>query len=738
MSVVGLARALSECMDEVVLGLADRLPDGLAVVATGGYGQGLLAPHSDIDLLLLSERRLTAADVRPVLMPLWDANLRVGHAVRTVKETVKAAAEDLRVMTAHLTMRHLWGSEELVHEATSRLDRVLSRRRSEFVAALVEEERERRLASPYLHLAPNLKWSRGGLRSLDLVTWLRRLGGSPAVDEAEVWDARERLFELRGALHLAAGRAHEVADPELRVAAARWLGIDQRAFVGRVVAQGDVVEAMVERAVPELRHAGQPAWSPPPIADDSVLRGAVEDAMGDGPTRAGRPGPPTATPAWTPSDREALLWLMTDARGRDGFLNLVREGQLERLLPEWEAIRLEPHVVPFHVHSVGQHSLRTADELPTCEGWLELSADERDVLRWAALFHDVGKGSGRDHSEEGARLVQRVGTRLRWSRDLTVAVQRLVRDHLVLVEVATRRDLGDPAVRAAGVARVGDRRHLRLLTILTEADSKATGTDTWTHWKATLVRQAARAIADAMDSPPRRPGALLEVLISLSGLPAETVMNHLANVSDDYRSRVEPSEMTRDLRLMQQGGAGALQAEAFEEAEGSVTVAIVAPDRRGLVAGITGIAALFDLNILAAQLFTRADGIACDRIVVEVHAEQDRVNVGRFLDALREGAGTPGDVGDRVRAKAHAYRHQVRAGVEPGVIVSGGGATWEIQLRAADRRGLLHDVTTVLAELGLDLLQVHVDTRAGVAYDTLRAKGSTEAEALTAAVLAVL
>lgn len=436
-------------MDEVVRGLAGHLPEGLAVVATGGYGQGLLAPHSDIDLLVLSGRRLTAADVRPVLMPLWDANLRVGHAVRTVKETVKAAGDDLRVMAAHLTMRRVWGSAELADEVTSRIDRLLSRRRTEFVGALVDEEKERRLASPYLHLAPNLKWSRGGLRSLDLVTWLRRLGEPGEVDELAAQNARQLLFELRSALHLAAGRAHDVADPELRNPAARMLGIDQQTFVGRVVALGDEVEALVEKAVPELRKAGQPAWSPPPLADDPVLRRAVENAMSVGlPTD--HPPIPVTAPAWTDSDREALLWLMTDARGRDGFHGLVRDGSLKSLLPEWEAIRLQPHVVPFHVHSVGQHSLRTSDELPTCDGWLELSADERDTLRWAALFHDVGKGSGHDHSAEGARLVQRVGTRLRWSRDLTVAVQRLVRDHLALVEIATRRDLGDPTVLAAG------------------------------------------------------------------------------------------------------------------------------------------------------------------------------------------------------------------------------------------------------------------------------------------------
>ncbi len=736
---MGLASALSDRMDDAIRELCVPLPDDVAVVATGGYGQGLLAPHSDIDLLLLSNRRLTASDVRPVLMPLWDANLRVGHAMRTPRETVRLTGADVPTMAAHLTMRRLWGPLDVVDDTVRRLDKALAPRFHHLVGVLVDEERTRRGDEPYGHLAPNLKWSRGGLRSLDLVTWLRRLGLPSPVDPGRVRTARERLFELRCAFHLAAGRAHDTADAELRGPAARLLGVEPRDLVGQVVALADEVDTLVEQAVPDLGRARNPPWSPAPEADDPVLRWVVGDALEGGPVQ---PAPldlgAAKQPEWTAPDREALQWLMTDARGRDGFWRLIRAGWLARMIPEWEAIRLEPHVVPFHIHAVGQHSLRTADELPSCAGWLELSSDDRAALRWAALFHDVGKGRGGDHSDEGARLVERIGTRLRWPRDLTLTVQHLVGNHLALVEMATRRDLLNPATAAEGARRFGDRRLLTLLAVLTEADSKATGTDTWTHWKATLVHQAVRGILEAMGAPRRPPGALLGTLMGLTGLSSGPIMEHLANVNDDYRSRVNPAEMARDVRLIAEGGARELRAEVVESTAGTLVVAVVAPDRRGLVAGITGVSTLCDLNILAAQLFTRTDGIACDRFVLEADDEAGRVNVLRFVAALREGAAAERDLAERVAAKAHAYRHRVRSGVDPGVMVSGGGSTWEIQLRAADRRGLLHDVTSVLAGLELDLVQVHVDTRAGVAYDTLRAVGRTGENDLVQGILAVL
>lgn len=726
-------------MDEAVRELSRALPADVALVATGGYGQGLLAPHSDIDLLVLSRRRLTAAEVRPVLLPLWDANLSVGHAVRTTKETARFAGTDLRTLAAHLTMRHLWGSSEVVDDAIHRLERAVGPRRDRLVESLVAEERERRKVDPYGHLATDLKSGRGGVRSLDLLVWLSRLGEQLSAGPGAVAELRERIFELRGAFHLAAGRPHDVADIELRGSAARFLGLEPRDLVEAIVVLGDSVEALVESSLPDLARARRPAWSPPPAADDPVLAWATATALDEAPTDASPPSLPAShQPAWTNADRQSLLWLMTDARGRDGFWRLVRQGWLDRLLPEWAAIRLKPHVVPFHAHAVGQHSLRTADELPDCAGWTELSAVERNALRWAALFHDVGKASGADHSVVGARLVERIGTRLRWSRDLTLTVRRLVADHLVLVEMATRRDLSDPAVVAEGVRRFGDPKKLELLRILTEADSKATGTDTWTPWKAMLVDRAVRRIGEAMDVPTRPPGALLDKLVELTALSAAVVMDHLANVNDDYRSRVDPVEIARDLRLVSDRGTDELRCEVDDGVEGVVTVAIVAPDRRGLVAGITGVATMCDLDILAGQLFTRADGIACDRFVIEVGDERDRANVVRFVEALGAGAAQDIDIGDRVAGKAHAYRDRVRPGIDPAVRVSGGGASWEIQLRAADRRGLLHDVTSTLAGLELDVQQVHVDTRAGVAYDTLVVRGRVDPALLVEAIEAVL
>lgn len=724
-------------MDEGLRELGQALPADTALVATGGYGQGLLAPHSDIDLLILSSRRLAAAEVRPVLMPLWDANLRVGHSVRTVKETTRLVGNDLAALSAHLTMRLLWGPADLVDQASRRLSKAVSPRRHRVVEALLAEERERRRAAPYGLLSPDLKSGRGGVRTLDLLTWLTRLGEDISPDTTVMGSLRTRLFELRSAFHLVAGRSQDVAAAELRVGAARLLGREPRDLVGDIVALGDAVEAVVDRVLPEMPAERRPTWSVPPVADDPVLAWAATLALAEDP-RSLSPPALAKNPAWTVADRDTLLWLMTDARGRDGFWRLVRGGWLGHFLPEWEKARLQPHVVPFHAHAVGQHSLRTADELPTCAGWTELSENDRTTLRWAALLHDVGKGHGGDHPTEGARIVERLGTRLRWPRDLTITVGNLVAGHLALVEIATRRDLADPKVIAEGVRLFGDRRTLNLLRILTEADSKATGTDTWGPWKATLVAQASRRIEEAMGTPVRPPGALLEALVKLTGLQSNLIMEHVANVNDDYRSRVELAEMARDLELISAGGKGRLRCEVTREGGGVAAVAIVAPDRRGLVAGITGVATICDLNILAAQLFTRADGIACDRFIIEVTTDQDRDNLGRFTTALGNGDHAHPDLASRVAGKAHAYRHRVRPGIDPAVRVWGGGTSWEVQLRTADRRGLLHEVTTVLAGLGLDLRQVHVDTRAGVAYDTLRVEGRSDTTSLKGALDQVL
>jgi [protein-PII] uridylyltransferase len=212
----------------------------IAVVATGGYGRGLLAPFSDVDLLFLRPFKRTAwgeSVIEFILLMLWDLGLKVGHATRTVGECIRLAHEDLTIRTALLEARHVWGDAPLADELRARFrDEIARGTGKDFVAAKLAEREarhQRQGESRYL-VEPNVKEGKGGLRDLQTLYWIGKYlygvdepaalaghgvftceeFGSFRAAEAFLWDVRCRL-------HCLAGRAEERLSFDLQPELAR-------------------------------------------------------------------------------------------------------------------------------------------------------------------------------------------------------------------------------------------------------------------------------------------------------------------------------------------------------------------------------------------------------------------------------------------------------------------------------------------------------------------------------------
>jgi len=234
------ARRLAALMDGLVGAVfayatrqsSDGLGDRLAVAATGGYGRGLLAPFSDIDLLFLTQDGPSAATLRGVefmLYMLWDLGLKVGHATRSVEECLEAAETDLTVRTALIDARRIDGDHALFQELQERYHAAQGDSVGEFIAAKQAERATRHARygdSPFV-VEPNIKEGRGGLRDLQTLYWMSRyvfgtqtmaeLVGATApggglLSEPEAKHARRAwdfLWTVRFHLHYVAGRAEE-------------------------------------------------------------------------------------------------------------------------------------------------------------------------------------------------------------------------------------------------------------------------------------------------------------------------------------------------------------------------------------------------------------------------------------------------------------------------------------------------------------------------------------------------
>jgi hypothetical protein len=169
-----LCRRLTAALDADLASLLPRDGGRLALVAVGGYGRGELCLYSDVDLMLLHTGSVPARAVEQTFYPLWDAGLKVGHAVRSVREAVQAAREQFETLTALLDARLLAGDDDLFGELRHALGELLRRGRIDLTGELAARERVRRQAEPYLLQELNIKDGRGGLRALQSMHWERR------------------------------------------------------------------------------------------------------------------------------------------------------------------------------------------------------------------------------------------------------------------------------------------------------------------------------------------------------------------------------------------------------------------------------------------------------------------------------------------------------------------------------------------------------------------------------------
>jgi [protein-PII] uridylyltransferase len=707
-------------------------PDGgMALVAVGALGRRELVPSSDLDLVLVHEGR---RDVEPIAeqlwYPLWNSGIGLDHSVRTVGEALRVAESDLRTALGLLETRHLAGDAEVADrlaEAAKRAWRGGIRNRLD---ELAEPARRRWARSGEVahRVEPDLKHGHGGLRDLQL---LDALAVAQLVDRpgAELDEARRLLLDVRTELRRVAGRARDVLHAQDADEVAGALGMTDRFELARALSSAgrtvvyalDVALRAARAALPAKRglvEFGRSALrrgpARQPLDEGVVLHGDPErgaevtlarEAL---PNRdpalllrvaaaAARSGHPIATGTltrladsapelrrpWPAAARDELFALLGTGRGLvDVVEALDRTGLWGRLFPEWGAVRDLPPRDPAHVWTVDRHLVQTTANA----GRLATSVSRPDLLLLGALLHDIGKGRDADHSVVGAALATQVGERLGLPARDVDTLAALVRHHLLLPHTATRRNVGDPATVHRIVEVIGgDPVLLELLKALAEADSLATGPGVWNDWKAALI-------ADLVD----------RCRSVLAGQPLP-----------------QPDPLDDAQRALADAVAVSGRPDVLiSENDHAATVTVVAPDRPGLLSRAAGVLALNSLEVHAAVVGAHA-GVAVQSFSVSPRfgtlPEHTlvREQIVRAIDG-----GLP--LTDLLAAKERDYGGSAMDLPTPRTLWFDDEATGAVvlELRAADRIGLLHRVAAALEGCGVDVHWAKVATLGGTVVDS--------------------
>ena len=710
-------RELARRADEWLRSLAAAAPGAdekrMALIATGGYGRGQLAPYSDLDLLVVhSSHRSVGTFAESLWYPIWDQGFGLDHAVRTPKEVARVAADDLRVSLGLLDGRCIWGSAELAEDVLADVRRAWrSHVGHQWLPELESQVRRRHADHGDLAdlLEPDIKESHGGLRDLNVLRAiaiafpdLERFIAVEAIDEAE-----EVLLTTRVALHRLAGRDRNTLLLQDQDEIARSVHADDAdalvrsvSAAARTVARATDTAWRRRRAWQNERHGDvsevQPLEAGITLEDGEVklssdvlvgtdpslpLRLAAVASEHDAPIAidsldtlaAGWSAPDTP---WDDDLRNAFLRLLASGPGVIAAVEALEVRDLfTRYLPEWQFVRSYHQRNAYHRYTADRHLLEVV-----CHGQQLTSTVSRpDLLLFGCLFHDIGKGHPGDHTEVGIEIVKRVGTRMGFSDSDTHVLVQLVRHHLLLADTATRRDLDDPATSRMVAAAVGDEVTLELLHALTQADGLGTGSTAWGPWKDGLVRELVRRVRD-------------------------TLRGHDVVIT--------PRDHTDLIRTARRDGV-------VVRREGE-WIAVAAPDQPRLLATITAALSVAGVNIRSADLVAE-DGVALDRFFC-TPGPSGWPEPERLSGEIAAGLAGERDFDALLANRAANYRaprqsaHHVPTVVE--FVPAASDHASVLELRTRDTLGLLSAVTRLLADAGIDISAARLSTVGDTAIDT--------------------
>jgi [protein-PII] uridylyltransferase len=771
--LISLAERANQ-VDQMVSQAADALlfptiPDGLALVAVGGYGRRQLFPFSDVDLLLLCENETIPRERKPeisaFLQRLWDAGLRVSQSVRTPEECLAVHEQNTELNISLLDQRFLAGDRPLYAKLSKKFPRFVQSNRDALMRNLVRLTRERhtKYADTFYHLEPNVKETPGGLRDLQFVRWMEQLRDADATrltsPEApdELREAFRFLARLRFALHTQSGRDQNLLTFDAQDALAdNGEGKDVAAWMREYYRQARAANRAALRSL-ELWDAQSSAlfaqfvgWrSRLSNADFSVHRERVHfrspHQLESDPELAlrlfefvARHGIRLSNEAVNQLesrlsrlreyfDENRSLWpalnqILSQTHAPLAVRSMHETGVLFALFPGLEQIECLVVRDFFHRYTVDEHTLvaiQNAWSAPSSYGELLREVPQKGVLLFALLFHDSGKA----HSEAAAGYAGHVEAslqagdaamrRIRMPAPERDTVSFLIRNHMELSSAMRSRDLADPKAIHDVAQAVGTEDRLKALTLVTYADISAVNPSVMTPWRSSQLWRLYMAVYRELTrelSEERIADAAFESGAELvEGLPVRYLRTH------------SQEEIAEHVALAVKSEARGVAVD-IHSLESAWQLTAITGDRPGLFARMAGTLAGFGMNILRAEAFSNRRGQVLDTFVFADPTRTLELNPSE-LDRLRTTAERvilgKLDVRDLLknRPKPKPLSRKVRVRTAIRFDDEASTTATLIEIVAEDRPGLLYDLASAISSSGGNIEVVLIDTQANRAID---------------------
>ncbi len=420
-------------------------------------------------------------------------------------------------------------------------------------------------------------------------------------------------------------------------------------------------------------------------------------------------------------------------------------GVLGALIPEFQKIVAMMQFNVYHQYTVDEHTLQCIstlaqiergeliEELPVASRILKRGVN-RKVLYAALLLHDIGKGRKEDHSVVGAQIARRIAPHMGFNKADCETVEWLVRYHLLMSDMAQKRDLSDPRTIRDFAKAVRSKERLELLTVLTVCDIRGVGPGTWNNWKAQLLRSLYRETANALENgledinrENREAEAKRALRAALSDWPTKDLRRETGRHYGPYWQGLPMDAHVTIARLLRDIPDDQVRVDFSLDTDRDVTrVAFAMADHPGIFARLAGALALVGANVVDARTYTTKDGYVTACFWVQdgdgaPFAESRHKRLEKMIDKTLSGevvAGEALESRDKVKKREAQFRFPTSISFDN----EGSEIYTLIEVDTRDRPGLLFDLARTMASANIYIASAQIATYGAQVVDTFYVK----------------
>lgn len=794
-----LRRNVDEALSQAWTELGMPAEAALVAVGGYGRGELFPYSDVDVLILLPKAAEGQEKEkLESLVQLLWDIGLEIGHSIRTVDECMDESAADITVQTSLLEARLVTGSRKLFKQLQERYQAALDPLAFFHAKTLEMRQRHIKYEDTPYSLEPNCKESPGGLRDLQVILWVSKAAGLGdswgklaehgmlTATEARQLRQKERAFkDIRIRLHLQTNRREDRLVFDIQTPIAESFGFKtsdtrraseylmQRYYwaakavtqLNTILLQNIEAHLFPQQEVPkrindrfnevngfvDIAHGNLFEETPSAMLEVFLVL-AEHPELKDMSAR-------TMRALWharfkidnafraNPENHRLFMQILQSKRGITHALRRMNATSvLGRYLPNFRHIVGQMQHDLFHVYTVDQHILMVlrnirrffipehTHEYPFCSQ-LAAQFDRPALLYIAALFHDIAKGRGGDHSDLGAVEARRFCRAHGLPKADAALVEFLVEHHLTLSRVAQKEDLSDPEVILQFARKVKDERHLTALYLLTVADIRGTGPKVWNAWKGKLLEDLYRLTLRALG------GAKLNMAAEIEGRKQEArqalaLKAQLPGTEDalwktldlSYFARHDAQDLAWHARALWrhvESTEPVVRSRPSPVGEG-LQVLVYAKDQQDLFARICGYFDGAGFNILDAKVHTTRTGYALDTFQVIApeldlhHRDLTALVESKLSQALVAQGPLPEPRKGRLSRRVKSFPFTPRIALRPDERAQ----RWLLSVSATDRAGLLYAIARVLARHGINLQLAKVSTLGERVEDTFLLDGA--------------